>query len=138
MVLKIHQLLNNKPYEDILIKNSLSQYLSEDVAMHAGIPAAIDEYFRLKHDTSHFIVPGQDWMIMHGLRFATLGDYEDAILIFKAALSEYPGSWEAHNGLGEAYLQKGDRQAAIQSFKKALELNPENTVARQRLKELEK
>jgi len=138
MVLKIHQLLNNKPYEDILIKNSLSQYLSEDVAMHAGIPAAIDEYFRLKNDTRHFIVPGQDWMIRHGPRFAELGDYDDAILIFRAVLSEYPGSWEACNGLGETYLQKGDRQSAIQSFKRALELNPENAVARERLKELEK
>jgi CubicO group peptidase (beta-lactamase class C family) len=138
MVLKIHQLLNKKPYEDILIKNSLSQYLSEDVAMHAGIPAAIEEYFRLKNDTRHFIVPGQDYMIGHGLRLTELGDYDDAILIFKAVLVDYPESWEAYNGLGEAYLQKGDRQSAIQSFKRALELNPENAVAREKLKELEK
>jgi CubicO group peptidase (beta-lactamase class C family) len=138
MVLKIHQLLNHKPYEDILIKYSLSQYISEDVAMHAGIPAAIGEYFRLKNDTRHFVVPGRDYMIGHGLRFAELGDYDNAILIFKAVVSEYPESWEAYNGLGEAYLQKGDRPSSIQSFKRALELNPENAVAREKLKELEK
>ena len=30
--------------------------------MHAGIPAAMDEYLRFKDDTAHFIVPGQDWL----------------------------------------------------------------------------
>ena len=137
MVLKIHQLLNNKPYDHILIKHSLSQYISEDVATHAGIPAAIDEYFRFKDDTARFIVPGQDYMIYHGRSAAERGDLDNAILILQAALSVFPESWQAYDALGEVYISKGDKAEAIRCFKKSLELNPGNTNAGQMLKKLE-
>ncbi len=138
MALKIHQLLNSRPYDHILIKNSLSQYISEDVAMHAGIPAAIDEYFRFKDDTARFIVPGQDYMIYHGRRLAELGDLDNAFLILQATLSVFPDSWEAYDALGETYIAKGDTALAVQSFKKSLQLNPQNTRAKEMLKKLEK
>ena len=137
MVLKIHQLLNNKPYDHILIKHSLSQYISEDVAMHAGIPAAIDEYWRFKDDTAHFIVPGQDWLIWAGRYVAEeMGDLDNAILLLQAAIASFPDSWETYNALGETYLEKSDKEQAIQSFKKSVELNPQNTNAIEMLKKL--
>ena len=136
MVLKIHQLLNNKPYDHILIKNSLTQYLEEDVAMHAGIPAAIDEYFRLKSDTLNFIVPDREYLLNAGRQVAERGDLDNAVLIFRAILSESPESWEAYDALGEAYIQKGDTIQAIQSFKKSVELNPQNTNAIEMLKKM--
>ena len=138
IVLKIHQILNNKPYQDIRIKNSLSQYVSEDIAMHAGIPAAISEYLRFKNDTLHFIVPGEAWLVNAGRGVAEQFGPEDAILIFKAVLSEYPESWQAYDALGETYIMKCDTTLAIQSLKKSLELNPQNTNAKKRLKKLEK
>jgi CubicO group peptidase (beta-lactamase class C family) len=137
MALKIRQLLNNKPYDHILIKNNLAQYISEDVAMHAGIPAAIDEYFRFKDDTAHFVVPGQDYMIYQGRGAADRGDLDNAILILRATLSVFPDSWQAYEALGEVYVLKGDMEQAIQSYRKSLELNPQNTNAEQKLKKLE-
>jgi CubicO group peptidase (beta-lactamase class C family) len=138
IVLKIHQILNNKPYEHIRIKLSLSQYISEDIAMHAGIPAAIDEYFRFKDDTARFIVPGQDYMIYHGRNAAEQGDLDNAILILQAALSEFPDSWQAYDALGDTYIMKDDTASAIQSFKKSLKLNSQNTYAIEMLKKMEK
>jgi len=138
MVLKIYQLLNNKPYQHIRIKHSLTQYIAEDIAMHAGIPAAIDEYFRLKNDTLDFIVPDEDYLIYAGRGVAERGDFDNAILIFQALLSEFPESWQAYDALGETYIMKGDTKQAIQSFKKSVELNPQNTNAIEMLKKLEK
>jgi len=138
IVLKIHQILNNKPYEHIRIKHSLAQYISEDIAMHAGIPAAIDEYFRFKNDTHNFIVPDKDYLVHAGRGVAERGDFDNAILIFQALLSEFPESWQAYDALGETYIKKGDTKRAIQSFKKSLELNPQNTNAIEMLKKLEK
>jgi len=138
IVLKIYQLLNHKPYEHIRIKQSLSQYLSEDIAMHAGIPAALDEYFRLKNDTEHFIVPDEDWMISSGRGVAERGDLDNAILVFKAVVSEFPKSWQAYDALGDTYLMKEDTASAIKSFKKSLELNSQNTHAIEMLKKMEK
>jgi CubicO group peptidase (beta-lactamase class C family) len=138
MVLKLHQLLNDKPYAHILIKHSLSQYISEDVAMHAGIPAAVDEYFRLKDDTARFSVPSQDWMIWAG-RFVAeeMGDLDNGILLFKAAITSFPDSWQIYDAMGEVYAGTGDKTQAIQAFKKSLELNPGNAKAQQMLKKLE-
>ncbi len=137
MVLKIHQLLNNKPYDHILIKHSLSQYISEDVAMHAGIPAAMDEYYRFKDDTVHFTVPGQDWLIWAGRYVAEeLGDLDNAILIFQTVITSFPDSWEAHDAMGEIYIAKGDTAAAIQCYRRSLELNPQNDATRKTMKQI--
>ena len=138
MVLKIYQLLNNKPYDHILIKHSLTQYIEDDIATNAGIPAAIDEYFRFKNDTGHFIVPDQDYLINASRRVAELGDSDNAILIVKAFVSESPESWQAYDALGDIYIMKKDTASAIQSYKKSLELNPQNTNAVEILKRIYK
>lgn len=137
MALKIHQLLNDRPYAQVHIKHSLTQYVEEDIAMHAGIPAAIDEYFRLKDDTLNFIVPDVDYLIYAGRGVAERGDFDNAILIFQAVLSEYPESWKAYDALGETFIMKGDTISGIQNFKKSVELNPQNTDVKARLKKLE-
>jgi len=137
IVLKISQLLSGRPFDHILIKHSLSQYISEDIAMHAGIPAAVGEYLRFKADTLNFIVPGEDYLIGHGLAFAERGDLDNAILILETTRSEFPGSWQVHEALGKVYAMEGDTPAAIQSFKKSLELNPGNAGAAEAVKKLE-
>jgi CubicO group peptidase (beta-lactamase class C family) len=137
MVLKIHQLLNNKPYDHILIKNSLRQYLEEDVAMHAGIPAAFDEYTRFKNDTVHFIVPEKKYFVAIGRQVAEEGNLDGAISIFQFTISQFPGFWEAYDALGDMYIKNGENEPAIQSFKKSLELNPQNDHAMEMLKKLE-
>jgi CubicO group peptidase (beta-lactamase class C family) len=138
MVLKIHQLLNGKPYDHIRIKYSLAQYVEEDIAMHAGIPAAIDEYFRFINDTDHFVIPDQDYMIQTGRMVAERGDVDNAVLIFQAAISHFPRNWQAYDALGDTFIMKKDIASAIQSFKKSLELNPQNTHAIEVLKKMEK
>jgi CubicO group peptidase (beta-lactamase class C family) len=137
MVLKIHQLLNHKPYDHILIKHSLTQYIEEDVAMHAGIAAAFDEYHRFKDDTVHFIVPGKEYFINISHQVAEEGNLDWAIDILQAAITEFPGYWEAYDALGDTYVMKGENGPAIQSFKKSLEFNPQNIHAREMLKKLE-
>jgi CubicO group peptidase (beta-lactamase class C family) len=137
MVLKIHQLLNNKPYDHILIKNSLTQYIEEDVAMHAGIPAAFDEYRRFKNDTVNFIVPGEKYFINISHQVSEEGNLDWAIAILQAAITEFPGYWEAYDALGETFIMKEDTVQAIQSFKKSVELNPQNTNAIEMLKKME-
>jgi CubicO group peptidase (beta-lactamase class C family) len=137
MALRIYQVLNNRPYEHIHIKHSLAQYIEEEVAMHAGIPAAVDEYLRLKSDTVTFIMPSAQRLVNDGRQIVELGDLESAVRILRAALSEFPDSWEAHDALGETYMMKGDTTLAIQNFRKSLQLNPQNTRARERLNKLE-
>ena len=51
---------------------------------------------------------------------------EDAYKLFKHNELQYPDSWEVYHGLGETYLQMGQKQLALTSYKKSLKLNPNN------------
>jgi tetratricopeptide (TPR) repeat protein len=64
------------------------------------------------------------------------GRFEDAILILKLNVEQYPASSRAYDSLAEAYLKAGQKEQAIQASRKALELDPKNRNAERRLKEL--
>ena len=49
----------------------------------------------------------------------------------------FPNSSNPHDSLAEAYMENGDKSLAIQNYKKAVELNPKNTNAVEKLKKLE-
>ena len=136
MVLRIYQLLNNRPYEHISIKHSLSQYISEDIATHAGIPAALDEYLRFKSDTLNFIVPSEAWFIRASHTVVDMGDLPGAILILQTVTDQFPQSWEAYDAMGEIYMMQGDTEGATRSLETSLQLNPGNAHAAELLKDL--
>jgi tetratricopeptide (TPR) repeat protein len=57
--------------------------------------------------------------------------------LLSAAIASFPDSWEAYDAMGETYIERGDKGQAIESFKKAVELNPQDTNAIEVLKKLE-
>ena len=61
----------------------------------------------------------------------------EAIDLLKLNVQIYPGSGNAYDSLGEAYMESGQKQLAIESYKKSLEKDPTNENAKQRAKELE-
>jgi len=65
-----------------------------------------------------------------------MGHVSEAIEVYKLNTRSFPQSFNAHYGLAEAYLKKGDTINAIKSFEKALELDPENEGVQKAIKEL--
>ena len=61
----------------------------------------------------------------------------EATELFKLNVQAFPGSWNAYDSLGEAYMKAGQKQLAIDNYKKSLELNPANDNAKEKLKVLE-
>lgn len=61
---------------------------------------------------------------------------DEALAIFVVLAELFPDSHLAFDSLGEVYKRKGDKERAIQSFEKSLELNPDNRNATQQLKVL--
>lgn len=59
-----------------------------------------------------------------------------AIELFKLNVLAYPKSTIAFESLGEAYLEAGNKELAIENYKKSLMLNPENKNAEEALKSL--
>jgi tetratricopeptide (TPR) repeat protein len=61
-----------------------------------------------------------------------------ALYVFEKNVQLYPGSSNAYDSMGEAFLESGRKAQAIESYRKSLALNPGNANARSKLKELEK
>jgi len=59
-----------------------------------------------------------------------------AIAIFKTNVLVYPESADVYDSLGEAYLENGNEQKAIQYYKKALEIDPNYATALRALEEI--
>ncbi len=75
-------------------------------------------------------------LVNSGGRLLADGKLQEAIEIFKFIVSEDPAFPYGYEGLGEAYLKIGDKEKAILNYQKTLELNPGNSRAKERLKQL--
>lgn len=64
-----------------------------------------------------------------GYRFIQKNRLKDAIEVFKLNTEAYPQSGNVWDSLAEAYMLNGDKELAVQNYKKSLELNPKNTNA---------
>src|SRR5258705_4859135 len=71
-----------------------------------------------------------------GYQLLSLKRLKDAIAVFTQNTIDYPTSFNTWDSLGEGYMESGDKVSAIKYYKKSLELNPDNTNAVQKLKEL--
>lgn len=63
--------------------------------------------------------------------------YEEAIVLFNYLVGLYPDKSLYHYGLGITHYQKGDIKSAKESFKKALEADPEDELSKKMLERLE-
>jgi len=91
----------------------------------------------MKQKDSGFNLPEDD---VNDLGFILMRDdkKKEAVEIFKFNLSKFPNSANAYDSLAEGYEAAGEKELAVKNFKKAVELNPKNTYAADRVKELEK
>jgi len=61
----------------------------------------------------------------------------DAIALFQLNVHLHPNSANAYDSLGEGHMTNGEKELAIENYKKSLELNPKNANAISTLKKLE-
>ena len=63
-------------------------------------------------------------------------DFTKAIEIFRVNTKNFSESANAYDSLAEAYMKNGQKEQAIKNYKKSLELNPDNTNAREMIDKL--
>lgn len=61
----------------------------------------------------------------------------EAIKVFAENVAAFPSDANVYDSLGEAYAAHGDRELALQNYRKSLELDPKNDNAKAMIKRLE-
>jgi len=128
MLANFEKIANQKPISELLMKTIEEQ----DVA------AAIKQYYDLKAQDPEAYNFNESELCTLGYDLWKAQRIKDAIEIFKLNVVAYPRSGDAHNCLGEAYLEAGDKENARVSFKRSLELDPQNQYAAEMVKKLGK
>jgi len=101
------------------------------------VQTAIKEYRELKATQQDAYDFSEQQLNGLGYQLLQMKRVKDAIEIFKLNVEMFPQGFNTYDSLGEAYMVNGDKQLAIQNYKKSLELNPKNTNAVEKLKKLE-
>jgi pimeloyl-ACP methyl ester carboxylesterase len=103
-----------------------------------GVEAAVQYFHKKRQAKPSFQLFEERDMNALGYRFLQGRKFKDAIEVFKLNVLAYPTSANVYDSLGEAYMKSGDKEKALENYKKSLEINPENGNAKEMLKKLKK
>lgn len=125
--------LHDEDYQ--LPKISIAQKIGP-IIINAGIDTALIVYDQLKRTAPEKYKFNEP--ILNFLGYELLNDKKngEAIEVFKLNVREYPESYNTYDSLGEAYLRNGQKDLALKNYTKSLELNPDNSNARQMIERI--
>ncbi|MCS6796205.1 MAG: serine hydrolase [Raineya sp.] len=75
----------------------------------------------------------QALLVVVAQRLLALGRANESLAVAKIGVLEFPENSAAHNVLADAYLRLGKIRNAIGCYRRAYQLNPQNTYAREQL-----
>ena len=103
-----------------------------------GISAAVERFRELRDEKrelpAHFCSGDR----LNRLGYDLMGAKKliEAVEVFKLYVETFPEDWNAHDSLGEAYMNRGMTDLAIQSYETSVKLNPGNTNGKEMLRRL--
>jgi CubicO group peptidase (beta-lactamase class C family) len=116
-------------------KKSIARFMYEKLQDQSA-DKVVELYKTLKKEESEsFMFNEQE---LNQLGYALMNDdrIEAAKTIFKLNIEEYPESYNVYDSMGEAYMKAGEKEKAIEFYKKSLELNPNNENGKEMLKKM--
>ncbi|MCF7832136.1 MAG: serine hydrolase [Candidatus Marinimicrobia bacterium] len=120
------------PY-DVIEPQSIGRYLY-DIILFQDIDQAVAMYKEIKSSKMkrYFVFTEGE---LNGLGYQMIREkkYDAAIKLFLQNVEEFPGSANAYDSLGEAYILNGEIDLAKVSYEKSLELDKNNIHAKEQL-----
>ncbi|RIA10205.1 CubicO group peptidase (beta-lactamase class C family) [Flavobacteriaceae bacterium MAR_2010_72] len=101
-----------------------------------GIDKIQSQYLELKKNETNGYNFSEDQLNYLGYHYLGKDKVDYAISIFKINVDAFPKSSNVYDSYGEALLKNGDKEKAIENYKKSVELNPGNEGGIKVLKEL--
>jgi len=125
MLTKIEALASRPSIADVLLKTINEQ----------NVDAAIKQYHDLKTAQPSTYDFGESALDNLAERLEEMKKSKEALRILELNTQENPSSY-TYDSLGEACTEAGDKECAVRSFRKALELGPNDMNATERLRKL--
>ncbi len=120
-----------------LVKEPVAKTLYETV-MRSGVEAATARYRELKASRAAEFDLTEGQLNTLGYELLQQKRTADAIEVFKLNVEAFPESGNGYDSLAEAYMKAGEKDLAIKSYAKSLELDPRNRNAVDQLATLTK
>ncbi len=132
---QIFKIINNREYE--YPKKGIGLALYEKYE-DGGIDEAIDWYKKLKEGEllGTFYTDRAELNSLGYYLMKNKNDLNAAEKILELNMNEYPDWFNAYDSYAEALMNQNKNEAAIEYYKKSLEMNPGNDNAVEKLKEL--
>jgi len=112
--------------------------LLEQIIAESGIKTALDKYKEIRSTKEQKYYFDEIEFNRLGYRLLNGKRIQEAIEVFKMNIEMYPDSWNVYDSLGEAYMENGQNDLAIEYYQKSLKLNPQNTNAVNMLQRIKK
>jgi glyoxylase-like metal-dependent hydrolase (beta-lactamase superfamily II) len=105
-----------------------------------GVDAAVAKYYDLKKNhASEYRFVDDDLMFMAG-KLSKSNKVDAAIAFWSLCATEFPKSiyvWYCYYSLGKLYASTGSKDLAIENYEKSSELNPNNPIIQEKIKDLQ-
>jgi tetratricopeptide (TPR) repeat protein len=115
-------------------EESAAEVLAQKIAEY-GAEAAIKAFAQVRARGSDYVFDEYEFNAL-GYRLLFEGKTGDAVAVFTLNVDMFPESWNVYDSLGEALLKAGERDRAIELYRKSLELNPNNENGKEMLRRL--
>ncbi|MCW5515491.1 serine hydrolase [Muriicola sp. Z0-33] len=128
-----HLLYSKSPLNKI--KSSIGAKMLQ-VIERDGLTAALDTYSELKKSPIDIYDFSENELNDLGYYFLARKELENALAVFKLNIENYPNSSNVYDSYGEAFMEKGNKEKAIENYEKSVAINPGNLNGLDKLKEL--
>jgi peptidylprolyl isomerase len=114
---------------------SLTDVLGKTLS-EKGVEAMIAEFQQLKSAPDPNLYVAESELNTLGYSLLRRKQVNEAIEVLKLNVEAYPQSANVYDSLGEAYLMRGDKEKAIENYRRALAIDPTMESAKEALKKL--
>jgi CubicO group peptidase (beta-lactamase class C family) len=122
-------------YEPPKPETPISMIMGKTISS-SGVPKAIEQYRELRGNRPDSYDFQEAQLNSLGYQLINMNRLSDAIEILKLNVEVYPQAYNTYDSLAEAYMKSGNKELAIKNYEKSLELNPKNSNAVEKIKEL--
>ena len=130
MTIAINGIIHDKTYN--FPKKSVA-YSLLDVIEKDGITAGLQHYEKVKVSKDYYLQEGEINEV--GYYFLQSNRANEAAAVFKLNVEAYPNSFNVYDSYGEALMVLGQKEEAIENYKKSVQLNPGSVSGLKVLKE---